>query len=176
VEGEPACLPAFLAVDACHVRDGSSMCCAHAGQQPPSPAAPSPASAAMPAPTHTRHLPAPASQLPRPVTGLARSVAAGYAQRGVRINCVAPGLTRTRQTAGFTQAGSPQEAASRAMHPLKQLAEPGDIASALEFFMRPDNSFITGQVGVWLFGRSIQLVGMLAAMQMCRWCRWDAGR
>jgi enoyl-[acyl-carrier-protein] reductase (NADH) len=79
---------------------------------------------------------------------LARSAAAGYATRGVRVNCVAPGLTRTPASEPLARAGSQAERASVAMHPLKQLAEPEDIASALEFFLRPENSFITGQVGM----------------------------
>ncbi len=38
-----------------------------------------------------------------PTPGLARAVAATYAPQGIRVNCVAPGLTPTRQTKAFTQ-------------------------------------------------------------------------
>jgi len=34
--------------------------------------------------------------------------------------------------------------ASEAMHALKRVGEPDEVAAALEFFMNPSNSFITG--------------------------------
>eukprot|EP00879_Flechtneria_rotunda_P006481 GHRR01006810.1.p1 GENE.GHRR01006810.1~~GHRR01006810.1.p1 ORF type:complete len:354 (+),score=136.51 GHRR01006810.1:213-1274(+) len=79
------------------------------------------------------------------VEGLARSAAASYAQHNIRINCVAPGLTKTPQTKKFTD-NKNVSGASQQMHPLKELAEPPEIAAALEFFLRPENDFITGQV------------------------------
>eukprot|EP00882_Tetradesmus_deserticola_P032961 GHRQ01037610.1.p1 GENE.GHRQ01037610.1~~GHRQ01037610.1.p1 ORF type:complete len:158 (+),score=76.28 GHRQ01037610.1:500-973(+) len=79
------------------------------------------------------------------VEGLARSAAATYAAHNIRVNCVAPGLTRTPQTKKFTQ-NKQVSGASEQMHPLKELAEPEQIASALAFFLAPENDFITGQV------------------------------
>lgn len=77
--------------------------------------------------------------------GMARSAAATYATKGVRINCVAPGLTKTPATQKFTDNQKVQDA-SEEMHPLKEIAGPEEIASAIEFFLRPENEFITGQV------------------------------
>ncbi|GLC70187.1 hypothetical protein PLESTF_000935500 [Pleodorina starrii] len=51
------------------------------------------------------------------VEGLARATAATYADRGIRVNCVAPGLTRTRQTEQFTEGSPAVRDASRAMVP-----------------------------------------------------------
>ncbi|WIA32403.1 hypothetical protein OEZ86_003230 [Tetradesmus obliquus] len=79
------------------------------------------------------------------VEGLARSAAATYAAHNIRVNCVAPGLTRTPQTKKFTENEAVSDA-SEQMHPLKELAEPDQIASALAFFLAPENDFITGQV------------------------------
>ncbi|WIA12274.1 hypothetical protein OEZ85_012334 [Tetradesmus obliquus] len=79
------------------------------------------------------------------VEGLARSAAATYAAHNIRVNCVAPGLTRTPQTKKFTENAAVSDASAQ-MHPLKELAEPDQIASALAFFLAPENDFITGQV------------------------------
>jgi NAD(P)-dependent dehydrogenase (short-subunit alcohol dehydrogenase family) len=79
------------------------------------------------------------------VEGLARSTAASYARHNIRVNCVAPGLTRTPQTVKFTD-NNKVAGASEQMHPLKDLATPEQVASALAFFLAPENSFITGQV------------------------------
>ncbi|KAF6251710.1 hypothetical protein COO60DRAFT_1557972 [Scenedesmus sp. NREL 46B-D3] len=79
------------------------------------------------------------------VEGLARSAAATYAAHNIRVNCVAPGLTRTPQTKKFTK-NQQVSGASEQMHPLKELAEPEQVASALAFFLAPENDFITGQV------------------------------
>eukprot|EP00878_Enallax_costatus_P041652 GHUV01048484.1.p1 GENE.GHUV01048484.1~~GHUV01048484.1.p1 ORF type:complete len:142 (+),score=48.53 GHUV01048484.1:587-1012(+) len=79
------------------------------------------------------------------VEGLARSAAASYARHNIRVNCVAPGLTRTPQTTKFTE-NNKVAGASEQMHPLKDLATPEQVASALAFFLAPESSFITGQV------------------------------
>jgi NAD(P)-dependent dehydrogenase (short-subunit alcohol dehydrogenase family) len=79
------------------------------------------------------------------ITGLALSAAATYASRNIRVNVVAPGLTRTPLTARLTQ-NEASAKASMAMHPLGRLGEPDDVARAIEFFLDPCNSWITGQV------------------------------
>lgn len=79
------------------------------------------------------------------VVGLARSSAATYAPKGIRINVVAPGLVR----AGITERIFNSETAlksSIAMHPLGRAGEPDDVARAAAFFLDGDNSWVTGQV------------------------------
>ncbi len=80
------------------------------------------------------------------VIGLAQSAAATYAHRGVRVNCVAPGLVETPLTERITQndAGRKQ---SEAMHALGRLGQPGDVASAICWLLDPVQSgWVTGQV------------------------------
>ena len=79
------------------------------------------------------------------IAGLTLSAAASYAPSGIRVNAVAPGLVRTRLTERLT-ASEKAEEASRAMHALGRLGEPGDVAAAISFLLDPDNSWITGQV------------------------------
>jgi NAD(P)-dependent dehydrogenase (short-subunit alcohol dehydrogenase family) len=79
------------------------------------------------------------------VVGLARSAAATYASRGIRVNVVAPGLVRTPLSSRLT-ASPANEEASRAMHPLGRLGEPDDVASAIAWFLDPEQTWVTGQV------------------------------
>lgn len=79
------------------------------------------------------------------VAGLALSAAATYAPKNIRVNCVAPGLTRTPMTARITGSEAALRA-SEAMHALKRIAEPEEVARGLEFLLQPANSFVTGQV------------------------------
>jgi NAD(P)-dependent dehydrogenase (short-subunit alcohol dehydrogenase family) len=79
------------------------------------------------------------------VEGLARSAAATYAARRIRVNCVAPGLVRSALTARITGNESALKA-SLALHPLGRVGEPADVARALEFLLDPANDWITGQV------------------------------
>jgi NAD(P)-dependent dehydrogenase (short-subunit alcohol dehydrogenase family) len=79
------------------------------------------------------------------ITGLALSAAASYAARNIRVNVVAPGLTKTPLTTRLTQ-NEASAKASIAMHPLGRLGEPEDVARAIEFFLDPCNSWVTGQV------------------------------
>jgi NAD(P)-dependent dehydrogenase (short-subunit alcohol dehydrogenase family) len=79
------------------------------------------------------------------IEGLARSAAATYAAKRLRVNVVAPGLVRTPLTARIT--GSPAaEQASLAMHAAGRLGEPDDVAAAIAYLLSADASWITGQV------------------------------
>ena len=79
------------------------------------------------------------------VAALARSAAATYGGRGIRVNAVAPGLVRAAMTEQLTS-DEGQAEASRAMHVLGRLGEGEDVASAVAWLLDPDNSWVTGQV------------------------------
>jgi NAD(P)-dependent dehydrogenase (short-subunit alcohol dehydrogenase family) len=79
------------------------------------------------------------------IIGLTLAAAASYAERGIRVNCVAPGLVRTPLTARLT-ANEASLKASAAMHPLGRIGEPSDVASAMAWLLDPAHGWITGQV------------------------------
>lgn len=79
------------------------------------------------------------------VIGLTLSAAATYAGRGVRVNCVAPGLVATPMTSRLT-GNETSLKASTAMHALGRVGEPADVAAAIEWLLSPEQSWVTGQV------------------------------
>ncbi len=79
------------------------------------------------------------------IVGLTLAAAASYAERGVRVNCVAPGLVRTPLTARLT-ANEASLKSSAVMHPLGRIGEPSDVASVMALLLDPGQSWITGQV------------------------------
>jgi len=91
------------------------------------------------------------------VVGLARSTAATYAAKHIRVNVVAPGLVRTAMSARITQS-APALAASTAMHPLGRIGEADEVARAAAFLLDPANSWITGTV-IGIDGGLAQLRG-----------------
>lgn len=78
------------------------------------------------------------------VEGLARSAAATYASRRIRVNCVAPGLVRTPLAARITGNAKALEA-SVAMHALGRIGEADEVAAVAAFLLDPANGWITGQ-------------------------------
>jgi 3-oxoacyl-[acyl-carrier protein] reductase len=78
------------------------------------------------------------------VIGLTLSAAATYGPRGVRVNCVAPGLVRTPLTARLT-ANDASVKFSTAMHAIGRIGEPTDVAAAIEWLLSPEQSWVTGQ-------------------------------
>jgi len=79
------------------------------------------------------------------IEGLALAAAATYAAKGIRVNCVAPGLTRTPLTARLWQ-NEPVAKASAGMHALGRLGSPEEIASAIDWLLDAEQSWVTGQV------------------------------
>lgn len=78
------------------------------------------------------------------VEGLTRSLAAELAPK-VRVNAVAPSLTRT-PLAHRLLATEASAAAIAALHPLPRLGTPEDIAATTVFLLSAEASWITGQV------------------------------
>jgi NAD(P)-dependent dehydrogenase (short-subunit alcohol dehydrogenase family) len=78
------------------------------------------------------------------VLGLARSAAATYASRGVRVTVVSPGLVRTPLAARIVD-HEPSLRASAAMHALGRIGEPEEVARMIAFLLAPEQGWITGQ-------------------------------
>ena len=76
--------------------------------------------------------------------GLTRSLAAELAPT-VRVNCIAPSLTRT-SLAEKLLSSPEREKASADRHPLKRVGEPEDIAAMAAFLLSEKARWITGQV------------------------------
>lgn len=79
------------------------------------------------------------------VIGLARSAAATYAGKGIRVNAVAPGLVDTPMSAGIT-GNEMMLKASTAMHPLGRIGSPEEVASVIAWLLSKESSWVTGQV------------------------------
>ncbi|GAB3263505.1 SDR family NAD(P)-dependent oxidoreductase [Chitinimonas naiadis] len=82
------------------------------------------------------------------VAALAVTTAATYAERGIRVNCIHPGLTISALSARLT--GSPEAIARNAqMNPMGKLGEGADSAAMMAFLLSDDARWITGQqIGV----------------------------
>ncbi len=79
------------------------------------------------------------------VEGLARSAAATYAARGLRVNVVAPALVDTPMASRITGSERALEH-SRKMHPLGRIGTPDDVAPILAWLASDASSWVTGQV------------------------------
>ena len=83
------------------------------------------------------------------VHGLTRAAALELGGTGIRVNAIAPGVTRT----GMTSAASDELLRTV---PLGRIAEPEEIAAAAVWLCSPEASYITGSVlvadGGWLAG------------------------
>jgi NAD(P)-dependent dehydrogenase (short-subunit alcohol dehydrogenase family) len=79
------------------------------------------------------------------VIGLTLAAAASYATKGIRVNCVAPGLTATPMTSRLLSDDTSVRASAR-LHPMGTIGEPEDVASAVCWLLDPAQRIVTGQV------------------------------
>jgi 2-hydroxycyclohexanecarboxyl-CoA dehydrogenase len=82
------------------------------------------------------------------VIAFGKTVAREVATKGVTVNAVCPGPTRTpllEGMAGEDERGTKLIAALERAVPMKRLGEPTDVAAAVTFLASDDASFITGQ-------------------------------
>ena len=75
--------------------------------------------------------------------GFARSLARELGGRNVTVNVVSPGFVETDMTAALPEARRTEVLAAI---PLKRMAEPGEVASAVRFLASPEAGYITGAV------------------------------
>lgn len=77
------------------------------------------------------------------VINLTRALAIEWATHNIRVNCIAPGMFRTRMTEAILQRAESRVAAAT---PMKRIGQPGEIAPAVLFLASSAASYITGQV------------------------------
>ena len=82
------------------------------------------------------------------VVNLTKQMALDYATKGIRVNCVCPGVIDTPMITRFVkEAPNPKEAkkALANTNPMGRIGQPEEIASTVLFLASEDSSFITGQ-------------------------------
>jgi NAD(P)-dependent dehydrogenase (short-subunit alcohol dehydrogenase family) len=81
-------------------------------------------------------------------SGITKHLAIEWADRGIRVNAVAPGTIRTERVKQLPdEPGGPDYlAAIEAMHPMGRIGEPREVAAAILFLASDDASFVTGVI------------------------------
>lgn len=87
------------------------------------------------------------------VNGLVLSLAAELAPR-IRVNAIAPSLTRTGLAAGLLANEKAAQALAE-LHPLPRVGEPEEVAALARFLLSGEASWMTGQVIALDGGRSV---------------------
>ena len=88
------------------------------------------------------------------VIHLTKSLAAEWARRGVRVNCISPGYTRTALVDDLLATPEGQSVAPTwmAMTPMNRMAEVTDLQGALVFLASAAADFVTATIWWWMAG------------------------
>ncbi|MBI4891486.1 MAG: SDR family oxidoreductase [Acidobacteria bacterium] len=81
------------------------------------------------------------------LVGLTRSLAVDYGQKGVRVNVILPGYTRTQAVENWLHGLENPEQAEREVlevHPLRRMAAPAEVANVICFLASDEASSMTG--------------------------------
>jgi 3-oxoacyl-[acyl-carrier protein] reductase len=76
------------------------------------------------------------------IIGLSKTLALEFANRGITVNCVAPGFIETAMTDGLTEV---QKIKIMANIPMARMGKPADVVNAILFLASPASSYLTGQ-------------------------------
>ncbi len=92
---------------------------------------------------------------------MTKNMALDYAQDGIRVNCLCPGLIDTPLTAPLATPGlEGVRDQMRGWHAMQRLGRPEEVASCALFLASDDASFVTGHAlvvdGGWTAGRRIR--------------------
>lgn len=77
------------------------------------------------------------------IVGFSKSLALELAPYGIRVNCIAPGLTATERVLSHHSRDA-FEAMSKTL-PIGHAGEPGDVADGIAFLLSNDSDYMTGQ-------------------------------
>jgi len=81
-------------------------------------------------------------------TGITKHLAVEWADRGIRVNAVAPGTINTERVQRLpNEPGGPEYLESiKKAHPMGRIGDPAEVARAILFLASDDASFITGAI------------------------------
>jgi NAD(P)-dependent dehydrogenase (short-subunit alcohol dehydrogenase family) len=92
------------------------------------------------------------------IISLTQTAAVEYGPRGIRVNCVAPGIIDTPMA--MKEAPDMVERNARVFTLLGRIGRPGELAAAVHFMVSDDASYVTGQTllvdGGWSTGTSLK--------------------
>jgi NAD(P)-dependent dehydrogenase (short-subunit alcohol dehydrogenase family) len=83
---------------------------------------------------------------------MSRSLAAEFAPRRIRVNCVAPGLVRSPSSAQVWKDPQKLARAERGI-PLHRIGEPDDVGAACAYLLSDAGAYVTAQTVVIDGGR-----------------------
>ena len=95
-------------------------------------------------------------RLKHAVIGLTRSIALEYADRGVRVNAVAPGVIDTSMMERVFGEGDAGQQAAASQEPIGRPGRPEEIASAVLWLCSPDAAFMVGHTLVMDGGQTVR--------------------
>ena len=79
------------------------------------------------------------------VVGLTKTAALEYAEHGIRVNALCPGVIDTEMVERFTGGSTQAEEAMIATEPIGRLGRPDEIADAVVWLCSDRSTFVTGQ-------------------------------
>ncbi|XP_070549648.1 dehydrogenase/reductase SDR family member 4-like [Ptychodera flava] len=88
--------------------------------------------------------------------GLTKAVAQQLAEKNIRVNCLVPGIIKTRFANVITDNDTLHDLGLKAT-PMKRFGEPSECAGAASFLCSDDASFITGETVIVAGGMHFRL-------------------